>query len=74
MGEPNKWIEGVIQKPKGTYTVKVKVRASEFILGKAKLHYRAWSSVGDEFYRTPEDTELTTNATSEQKQPSAQPL
>lgn len=67
MGEPNKWIEGVIQKPKGTYTVKVKVRASEFILGKAKLHYRAWSSVGDEFYRTPEDTELTTNATSEQK-------
>lgn len=67
MGEPNKWIEGVLQKPKGTYTVKVKVRASEFILGKAKIHYRAWASVGDEYYRTPTDTTLETKSTSEQK-------
>ncbi|HNV01525.1 MAG TPA: carboxypeptidase-like regulatory domain-containing protein, partial [archaeon] len=67
MGEANKWIEGVIQKPSGTYTVKVKVRASEFILGKAELHYRAWASIGDEYYRTPQDNVLETSMVSEEK-------
>ena len=67
MGEPNKWIEGVIQKPAGNYVVKVKIRASEFSAGKVQLHYRGWNAIGSEYYRTPQDDIIGQSSLSETK-------
>jgi hypothetical protein len=61
-GEKSKWIEGVVDAPLGTYTVKIKVRAEDFTEGKVQLRYRAWTIVGGEYYRAPEDTKLGTDA------------
>ncbi len=61
-GEKSKWVEGVISQPQGTHIVKVKVRAEDFTEGKMQLHYRAWSIVDGDYYRTPQDTELGTSA------------
>gem|GEM_PF-1689284 len=61
-GEKSKWIEGVISQPQGTHIVKVKVRAEDFTEGKMQLHYRAWSIVDGEYYRTPQDATLGSSA------------
>lgn len=61
-GEKSKWVEGVISSPQGTHIVKVKLRAEDFTEGKLQLHYRAWSIVDGEYYRTPQDTTLGTSA------------
>lgn len=66
-GDKSKWIEGVITDPQGTYTVKVKVRSEDYSEGKAQLHYRAWSVVGEEYYRLPDDTELLTKSYNDKK-------
>ncbi|MFA5930878.1 MAG: hypothetical protein WC821_01040 [archaeon] len=66
-GDKSKWIEGVITDPQGTYTVKVKVRAEDFSEGKVQLHFRAWSVVGEDYYRLPDDVELLTKSYSDKK-------
>jgi hypothetical protein len=66
-GEKSKWIEGSIANPQGTYAVKVKVRAEDFTEGKAQLRYRAWSFVGDDYYRSPTDAELGTKLSTDTK-------
>ena len=66
-GSKNKWIEGTVSQPLGTYTVKVKVRAEDFLAGKVELKYRAWAVVGSEYYRTPTDSDLTTKGFSSNK-------
>ncbi len=66
-GQKNKWVEGTIANPNGTYTIKVKMRAEDFTAGKVQLNYRAWAVVGSDYYRTPQDTELGTDAYSENK-------
>jgi len=59
-GEKNKWIEGALKEPKGSYVAKVKVRAEDFTAGRMVLKYRAWSVTGDEYYRAPQDDTLST--------------
>jgi hypothetical protein len=65
--EPNKWVEGTIDEPKGTYIAKVKIRASEFSAGKVSLKYRAWSEVDNLIYRMPMDAELEDDSYTENK-------
>ncbi len=60
--EANKWVEGEVTNPKGTYIAKVKIRVSDFTAGKINLKYRAWSEVQDETYRTPTDSVLGNSA------------
>lgn len=66
-GEKNKWVEGVIVQPKGTYTVKVKIRAEDYTAGKVQLKYRAWVLVGEEYYRNPIDDMIGTKSYSQEK-------
>ena len=66
-GETSKWVEGVVKNPKGSYTAKVRVRASDFTAGKLSLKYRAWSSIQDEYYRNPEDNIIGNDAFNEEK-------
>lgn len=66
VGEANKWGETIIKNPTGTYIVKAKIRASEFTSGKIPIHYRAWSKIDSEYYRTPFDEELGFNARSDE--------
>ncbi len=66
-GEKSKWIEGTIVQPRGTYTVKVKMRVEDFTLGKVQLKYRTWAIVGEEYYRSPIDDDLSTNGYTDTK-------
>ena len=66
-GEKNKWVEGVIVQPKGTYTIKVKLRVEDFTPGKVQLKYRTWAIVGEEYYRSPIDDDLGTKGYTETK-------
>jgi hypothetical protein len=66
-GQKNKWVEGTINQPQGTYLIKVKVRAEDFTSGKVELRYRAWSIVQGDYYRAPEDLDLGTKPSSETK-------
>ena len=66
-GEKNKWIEGVVVQPKGSYLVKVKIRAEDYTTGKVQLKYRAWALVGQEYYRNPLDEILSTKSYSQEK-------
>ena len=66
-GEKNKWVEGTILQPKGTYTVKVKLRVEDFTPGKVQLRYRTWAIVGNEYYRSPIDDDLGTNGYTDDK-------
>ncbi len=66
-GEANKWGEAVLTNPNGTYTLKAKIRVSEFTSGKVPIQYRAWAKVQSDFYRTPSDEVLGLNASAEEK-------
>ena len=66
-GDKSKWVEGTIANPIGTYAVKVKVRAEDFTEGTVQLHYRAWTLIGSEYYRNPDDATLLTSAFSDKK-------
>lgn len=61
-GEKNKWAEGTISAPNGTYTIKVKLRTEDYTPGTVQLKYRAWATVGSDYYRAPEDTALANGA------------
>ncbi|MDD4251385.1 MAG: hypothetical protein PHX27_04305, partial [Candidatus ainarchaeum sp.] len=65
--EANKWVEGIVNNPKGTYVAKVKIRASDFTAGKIPINYRAWSQLQNQTYRTPTDPELENNNFSQEK-------
>ncbi|MEI7960846.1 MAG: hypothetical protein WCI04_00770 [archaeon] len=66
-GSKNKWVEGIISSPIGTYTVKVKIRAEDFTAGKVQLKYRAWAIASGDYYRTPADDALGTKILTETK-------
>ena len=66
-GEKSKWIEGTIVKPKGTYTVKVKLRVEDFTPGKVQLQYRTWAIVGEDYYRAPIDDTLELKGYTDEK-------
>ncbi len=66
-GSKNKWIEGVVSQPQGTYTAKIKVRAEDFLAGKAELKFRAWAIVGSDYYRMPQDADLLSKGYSDKK-------
>ncbi|MDD3159876.1 MAG: carboxypeptidase-like regulatory domain-containing protein [Candidatus ainarchaeum sp.] len=66
-GEANKWIEGTIDQPTGTYIIKAKIRVNSYTTQKPKLHFRAWSELEEEYYRTPTDDVLGLEAQTDQK-------
>jgi hypothetical protein len=66
-GTPNKWAEGMINQPSGTYTAKVKVRITEYTAGTIDLKYRAWAINNGDYYRNPEDIALGSDAFTENK-------
>lgn len=66
-GEANKWGEAVIQNPSGTYTIKAKIRVSEFTSGKIPIHYRAWAKIEGDYYRMPFDEVLEFDLRNEER-------
>ena len=62
LGEYNKWIELLFEKPKNNSVVRIKVQARESIAaGEIEVHYRAWADIGGKLNRFPEDAVLGTD-------------
>lgn len=59
-GELSKWLELYFDKPTGSQLVKVRVQLKSGIGTTAiPVHYRAWSVFSDQYFRQPQDIELS---------------
>ncbi|MCX6800812.1 MAG: hypothetical protein NTZ73_01335 [Candidatus Diapherotrites archaeon] len=67
VGNANKWVEGTLGQPNGTYIAKVKIRVSDYTAGTIDLKYRAWGINQTSYYRNPEDISLGNNAFTDAK-------
>ncbi|MDO8647869.1 MAG: glucosaminidase domain-containing protein [Candidatus Diapherotrites archaeon] len=57
-GKANKFVELYFDKPKGTKIIKIQARLSDAAALKQEVHFRAWSLISSQFYRTPTDSTL----------------
>lgn len=67
-GNYNKWLELYYTNPEGSQLVRVKVRLKEgFSQMTLPIHYRDWSSIDGQYFRSPQDSELGRDAYSNTK-------
>ena len=69
-GKANKWLDLVFNQRADVEIIKVKVKAMQTLQeDEFEVHYRAWTNVKNEYYRTPHDDILDKAKSNEKRNP-----